>query len=230
MAWPKPRLESWWRAHRSGSGGSGHFFLLLLLPRDLRDGHDHDAHNPCRPEGVVLRDDGPERRPAKPATANAQPSKPSAHTSRGVADSFLTVLFCMASLLRFFCVSRSFRLLPVKVVDGDHGQVLLVKRAQNAIQRGLIGQSPYQDTFGFSGGADGVSDLHPANVMNPPRVHASAHTDSVDGRSAHCRRIMVVPSLHRSNSMVRTLPELPGDRVSRDGPKTAHSCQAETGD
>jgi hypothetical protein len=31
---------------------------------------------------------------------------------------------------------------------------------------------------------------------------------------------------HRYNPMVRTLPEIHGRHVSRNGPKTAHSCRS----
>ena len=71
------------------------------------------------------------------------------------------VWLCMVSLLASFCFLASFKPLPVEALDGDHGQVPVVKRGQNAIQRGLIGKSPNQDTFCFPSKVGDVSDLHP---------------------------------------------------------------------
>jgi hypothetical protein len=120
----------------------------------------------------------------------------------------------------------SFRRLPFEALDGDHGQLPVVKRLQDAIQRGLIGKSPFQDTFCFPEKAGEVTDLHPRHAIRPLRVHASLHADSVGCRSPHSRLIAVfLPRHHRSASMFQRLPTLPGTRVSHNGPKKAHSCQ-----
>jgi hypothetical protein len=135
----------------------------------------------------------------------------------------------MVSLLAFFCSFASCRLLPFEALDGDHGQVPVVKRSQDAVQRALIGKSSDQDTFCSPAKAGEVSDLHPRNSISPSRVHASTHTDSVDCRAPHGRLIVLLITGHRSNPMDQTLPAPPGNRVSRNGPKTAHSCQSRIG-
>jgi hypothetical protein len=50
----------------------------------------------------------------------------------------------------FFCFLASFRFSPFKALDGDHGQVPLVKRAQNAIQRALIGADERRERMKLS--------------------------------------------------------------------------------
>ena len=74
-----------------------------------------------------------------------------------------------------------------------------------------------------------MSDLHPRDSIRPFRVHASGHADSVGCRFLHGRLIVVLLTGHRSNPMDQTLPALPGKRVSRNGPKTAHSVKSRIG-